>query len=186
MITEKSLIWKYISNIFIAVDQLGNVLVGGNPDNTISARVGYYNHYHTFENGKVPWYWILFEKIIDFSFYPVDGENHCHEAYHSDPGEFFDNWATNFFMVLAAAIIILSCIGIATILYTLYFLRIVKPKHICRNDYLKKRFNVTLALLKGTNSEIKEHEKDIDFEIARDDFKIVLNEIDNIKGTLGL
>lgn len=47
MITNKSSIWRYFSNFFVAIDQLGNTVAGGNPDNTISARVGYYNeHYY--------------------------------------------------------------------------------------------------------------------------------------------
>jgi hypothetical protein len=76
MINKHSRLWQYISHLFISVDQFGNALAGGNPDNTISARVGYYNH-HYYETNKVPWYWSLFERIIDTAFYPVDGPAHC-------------------------------------------------------------------------------------------------------------
>ena len=33
---------NYLVNFFVSIDQFGNVLAGGNPDNTISSRVGYY------------------------------------------------------------------------------------------------------------------------------------------------
>jgi hypothetical protein len=32
----------YWLNVFIAIDQLGNAIAGGNPDNTISGRVGFF------------------------------------------------------------------------------------------------------------------------------------------------
>ena len=52
MITSNTLVWKYIGNAFVSIDQFGKSLAGGNPDNTISARVGYYNHYHYQPGGK--------------------------------------------------------------------------------------------------------------------------------------
>lgn len=34
---------SYFKNILVSVDQLGNAICGGNPDNTISARVGFFS-----------------------------------------------------------------------------------------------------------------------------------------------
>lgn len=33
---------KYVWNLLIALDQLGNAIFGGNPDSTISGRIGRY------------------------------------------------------------------------------------------------------------------------------------------------
>lgn len=32
------MIWRYVLNILIAIDQLGNAILGGDPDETISSR----------------------------------------------------------------------------------------------------------------------------------------------------
>ena len=32
--------WRYFWNILIAIDQLGNAILGGDPDETISSRMG--------------------------------------------------------------------------------------------------------------------------------------------------
>lgn len=46
-----ALIKRYIINILIAVDQLGNALLGGDPDETISSRAAKSPH--------LPhWYWL--------------------------------------------------------------------------------------------------------------------------------
>ncbi len=157
MITNKTSIWRFFSNFFVAIDQLGNAAAGGNPDNTISARVGYYNE-HFYQENKVPWYWSTFQKIINTTFYPVDGPGHCHEAYHNDPGEIFDNRITNFFIAIAATFIIIpSCVLIALLLYLLYALRIVKQKQIDRGKNLEKRLDSCLFITKSTLEELEEH-----------------------------
>ncbi|MCV6629138.1 MAG: hypothetical protein OIF50_04690 [Flavobacteriaceae bacterium] len=158
MLTNTSKIWKYFSNIFISIDQLGNVVAGGNPDNTISARVGYYNHHYPFEQGKVPWHWRWFEHIIDFTFYPVDGKGHCHEAYHHDAAEVFDNDVTNFLVGMAAAMIIIpSCICIALLLYFLRGMRLVRTRKISRISHLKRHLEKSIRLLHAAKLEAEEH-----------------------------
>lgn len=63
--------WPYA--VLIAIDQLGNTLAGGHPDSTISARIGYFS-----ENVcSVKVYWKNLERIIDFTFFPIDGPKHC-------------------------------------------------------------------------------------------------------------
>lgn len=37
---------KYVWNIFLAIDQLGNAMAGGNPDETISSRLGRWAYRH--------------------------------------------------------------------------------------------------------------------------------------------
>lgn len=64
---------KYIRNIFISLDQLGNTLLFGDPDETISSRVG--KNYHD----------TIFEKFINFIFW-VKTENHCGESIEIDEG----------------------------------------------------------------------------------------------------
>lgn len=152
----------YLINFFVSIDQLGNVIAGGNPDNTISSRVGFYNRHNT--NGeKAPWQWRLFEKIIDFSFWPIDGKNHCHEAFHNDAGEDFDKNTKNIIVaILAAVIIIPSCLLITILLYLLYTLGIVSPKDIDRNKNIKMRLKAAKAKLDGTLHELNEHQVIVD------------------------
>lgn len=46
-------VWKYISNIFLSLDQMGNVLLGGDFDETISSRLGKIKAHY---GGRIPWY----------------------------------------------------------------------------------------------------------------------------------
>ena len=149
---------SYIGNFFVAIDQLGNAIAGGNPDNTISSRVGYYNNHHN-AHSNIPLQWRMFEKIIDFTFWPIDGPNHCHEAFHSDAGEVFDKNTKNVLVaILAALLIIPSCILIAVILYTLYLFRIVSPRtDFNRAGAIKNRLQLAKAKLEGTYHELDEH-----------------------------
>ena len=77
---------SWILNVLIAIDQLGNAITGGNPDNTISARAA---HFSRFSDSKFKHYWKIIEKIIDLTFEPVDGENHCLKSYHNEKGHHF-------------------------------------------------------------------------------------------------
>lgn len=72
---------SYFANLFIAIDQLGNTLCGGDPDITISARTGYFS-----QEGQtnIRMWWRLMEIFINFSFKPFDGPNHCYDSYKSD------------------------------------------------------------------------------------------------------
>lgn len=156
---------SYLGNFFVSIDQLGNAIAGGNPDNTISSRVGFYNK-HNKSGNRAPWQWRIFEKIINFTFYPIDGKEHCHEAYHNDAGEAFDLHTKNVLVALLAAIIIIpSCIFIASLLYTLYLFGIVSPKQINRNKNIKNRLYLAKAKLEGTLHELNEHHVEVDDEL---------------------
>lgn len=180
---------RYLGNIFVSIDQLGNVIAGGNPDNTISSRVGYYNQ-HNNTGEKAPLQWRIFEKIIDFTFYPIDGDNHCHEAFHNDAGEEFDTKTKNILVaILATLIIIPSCVLIIILLYTLYAFKIVSPKYIDRNKNIKKRLELAQAKLDGTLHELNEHKVEVDTELKHEALKTVniANKVSNkINGMLNL
>ena len=186
MITRKSKLWQYTSYLFVSIDQLGNSIAGGNADNTISARVGYYNyHYPPYLGGKTPWYWKLFKNIIDKSFYPVDGNSHCHEAYHNDAGEVFDNRGTNIMIALAACVIIIpSCVVIAGILYLLYALRLVNGKTIDRGHNLEKRLTSCSLSITSICQEISEHNIDFDVDDSKKLTEEILVKMNEIKRVL--
>ena len=186
MLTSKSNLWKYISNLFVSIDQLGNALAGGNADNTVSARVGYYNHhYPEYQKEGVPWYWSWFENIIDFTFYPVDGWGHCHEAYHNDASEIFDSRVTNFLIAIAAGLIIIpSCIVIVTLLYVLYLFRIVRPRIIDRELNLHRRFTTASDGLLSANTEIDEYGLDFDLTRIKEDVSVLRNQVKEIDNEL--
>ena len=75
----------YWFNVLVAIDQLGNAIADGNPDNTISARVGYFASDEHKSNIKA--YWKAQERIIDFTFEPVQGPGHCRRAWLTEADE---------------------------------------------------------------------------------------------------
>jgi hypothetical protein len=62
---------KYLRNIFIGFDQLLNAIAGGDPDMTVSSRLG--------RNYRGSW----LEKAIDYVF----GENHCENSDEAEKDE---------------------------------------------------------------------------------------------------
>lgn len=69
---------QYIFNLLMAIDQLGNAIAGGDPDVSVSGRIGY-NSFTTKH-----WYWKLMERIVDNTFEPVDVPKHCYTTYLND------------------------------------------------------------------------------------------------------
>ena len=67
---------NYPVAVMVAIDQLGNALTGGNSDSTVSARVGYFS----VNAIKRQALWKILEVIIDYAFYPVDGQNNKHPS----------------------------------------------------------------------------------------------------------
>lgn len=65
---------RYIKNVMIAIDQLANCILGGMPDETISAKV-----YRMRERG---FYWEYLRIMIDKLFW--FDKNHCLESYNSE------------------------------------------------------------------------------------------------------
>lgn len=75
--------------VLIAIDQLGNALAGGHPVTTISARVGFFSANAKVNAKKGILYWQWIERLIDFTFYPIDGPRHCYHAWQSDQHNLF-------------------------------------------------------------------------------------------------
>ena len=183
---------NYLSNFFVAIDQLGNVIAGGNPDNTISSRVGYYTE-EFYEEDKIPAKWQIFKQLINFAFFPIDGEDHCKQAYYNDAGENFDEGTKDLAVAVLAILIIPSCIMIASLLYTLYALRIVSPRKVNRTKNIKHRLSCAIAKLKGVHTELNDYKVVVDDELnsiienAEETIEEISQKIDgilNLKGRL--
>lgn len=65
----------YFQRNLIALDQSANTLLGGFPDETLSARCGRKIKTQPFK---------ALAKVIDFIFYPFQGPNHCVNAYKKE------------------------------------------------------------------------------------------------------
>ena len=74
-------IGKWALNILISIDQLGNTILGGDPDETISSRPG---KMKTKYNGSIPWYRPL-SKIVDWGLDKID-PGHSVDAIEHDEG----------------------------------------------------------------------------------------------------
>ncbi len=75
---------SWIRGVLIAIDQLGNAVAGGNPDATVSARVGYFARR---QDNKLHVYWKTMESIINHTFYPIHGPDHCYKSHLADKDE---------------------------------------------------------------------------------------------------
>jgi len=73
---------KYLLNVLIGLDQLGNSILGGDPDETISSRLGKLKTRH---GGSIPWYRPL-SKIVDWGLDQID-PNHSIDAIEEDEGK---------------------------------------------------------------------------------------------------
>jgi len=76
------MIGKWLLNILISIDQLGNTIAGGDPDETISSRLGKMKIKH---GGKIPWYRPL-SKVVDWGLDKID-PNHSIDAIEKDEGK---------------------------------------------------------------------------------------------------
>jgi len=72
---------RWIVNILIGIDQLGNAVFGGDPDETISSRLGKLKVRYS---GSIPWRRPL-SKIIDWGLDKID-PNHSIDAIEEDEG----------------------------------------------------------------------------------------------------
>lgn len=108
----------YTKRILIGLDQLGNALAGGNPDCTISGRTGYF-----LENSP-NWYWVSLAFVIDLTFYPFDGKNHCLQAYYSEKDELFLNPNSIFLFSVLSLITLASCFIMMPIFWLIYLIKL--------------------------------------------------------------
>ncbi len=95
---------SWIKAVLVGLDQLGNALAGGHPDATISARIGRFY----IMGGR---YWRAMRWIVDTTFAPIDGPNHCIRALRNEPGVPFQYprnvapYVLSFFVVTTCAVI---------------------------------------------------------------------------------
>lgn len=82
MLTDRFTWGRYVLNILIAIDQFGNALTFGDPDETISSRLGRLELKH---GGVIPWYRPL-SKVIAWGLDKID-EDHCFDAIEYDEGD---------------------------------------------------------------------------------------------------
>jgi len=73
--------WRYVVNVFISLDQFLNVLLGGDPDETISSRIGKLKRDN---GGRLP-RWRILTRTTDrcLEFFDKD---HTIEAIEEDEG----------------------------------------------------------------------------------------------------
>lgn len=76
------MIGKWVVNILIGIDQLGNAIVGGDPDETISSRLGKIKRKH---GGTIPWSYPL-ARVIDWGLEKID-PNHTIDSIEEDEGD---------------------------------------------------------------------------------------------------
>jgi hypothetical protein len=103
---------QYLINLLMALDQLGNAIAGGDPDVTVSGRIGY----NSFKSNH--WYWKLMEWIVDFTFAPVDSPKHCYTTYLNDNDIDHSKGSTT-------SLIMLSLIAVPTCIILFPFVRIL-------------------------------------------------------------
>ena len=73
---------KWLVNILIGIDQLGNAIGGGDPDETISSRLGKLARAH---GGRVPW-WRPLSWVIAAGLEGID-PGHLADAIEEDEGK---------------------------------------------------------------------------------------------------
>ncbi len=105
--------------VLISIDQFGNAIGGGNPDSTISARVGHFSAITSrIDFPQKYTYWKTLEWLINLAFYPVDDASHCYNAWKADAHGRYErgNDRTQF---LLSMIIFIICPLIAIVLWPL-------------------------------------------------------------------
>ena len=142
----------YLGKLFVAIDQLGNTLAGGNPDNTISARVGYFS---IEGNSKYSWYWKSIQFIINTTFWPLDGKGHCIQAYYNDAGEEYKPTGLSLIHFVLNIIVFATSLVLMPLFYLGYLLGIVRPKKDQHLKKLKERLKASRRKLVGIESELK-------------------------------
>lgn len=100
----------YWLNVLVAIDQLGNAIADGNPDNTISARVGYFASDE--HKSKIKRYWNGLEKIIDFAFAPIQGPGHCYHAWQAEADE-LDGQGSYIARIILSIFVAVGCLFIS-------------------------------------------------------------------------
>jgi len=99
--------------VLIAIDQLGNAIAGGNPDATVSARCYYFSKVKA---NMFKYYWALLEVIINFTFSPIQGPDHCKHAFADEPDEEFYP-GSDLTRAILGILVIIVCLPLSILLY---------------------------------------------------------------------
>ena len=75
---------SYLGRVGNAFSQLGHSISGGTSDVSISGKIGYMTEI------KGSKYWELLKWVVNNTFEPIDGKNHCQNAYTSDKFERYE------------------------------------------------------------------------------------------------
>jgi hypothetical protein len=102
--------WKGVLALLIQIDRLGNAMSGGSPITTISGRTGFYSIAR--ENP----YWSILAGIINFSFKPIDGPDHCGKAWELER-ENTHKRGNDVGLFLLSIFVVLACIPISMFTY---------------------------------------------------------------------
>lgn len=115
-------------NIFLWIDKRFNWLAGGNIENTISGRLGYYANN---SNTSVRWYWWIMQFIVDLTFYPLDGHHHCLDSWIRDEtkGDYKPTKYAVFFFILSI-LTVSSCLILILPFYLLLILGVFNRKNL--------------------------------------------------------
>ncbi len=147
----------YFRPLFIGVDQLLNAIAGGNPDNTISSRIGYYAKYAEGSQQKV---WQALEWITDKTFWPLEGPGHSYLAYRADAGEDFDADKAGVGVIMTFLLSLPFLLLIAVVLWGGWLLGLVKQIEINRAEAIRGRLRKTEKMLISIREELKEECED--------------------------
>lgn len=117
-----------VKKIFIWIDQWLNYFSGGNRANTISGRTGYYANKAI---KTTRWFWWVLQFVIDVTFYPLDGHNHCRDTWLCDEskGDYLPTKMVWSFFLLNL-FVVSSCLVLVVPFYFLYFIGVFNKKNI--------------------------------------------------------
>ena len=100
----------YFGRVGNAFSQLAHAISGGDADVSISGKTGY-------KSLKGSKYWEILRLIIDFTFEPIDGKNHCKIAYLVDKDEKYTVGEGVFQDVVCGLFVLVFCPIIAIFTY---------------------------------------------------------------------
>ncbi len=101
----------YVGRVSQALSQLGNALANGNPDVSISARIG--------QKRGSNWYWRFATNLVDFTFYPLEGKGHCDRAWNRETKEIYLTQGHWLSFVVLTALFTTFCILLIPVTWTI-------------------------------------------------------------------
>lgn len=105
------------------IDRFGNALCAGDYRLTVSGRVGY------FAMTKANRYWKILEKIINNTFYPYHGRNHCLQVYKWENSKEKRKYrrGNDIALALLSVLVFLACLALMPIVWLWAKVRPYKP-----------------------------------------------------------